>query len=628
MNSKASLLHGDATMTVQNNTLTIQSNNPGQLVSGQFDILLETDGISDDQWQLSKGGGQSVTHVDVYNLNNYESPTFIAGVDNVSIAGTTKNFIISGRSESLGGPLSIEAAGPKKVFAIYCPWWAANTSKWSASYAIDNPFEPFLSLRQADVNRRVQTASGAGINGFLSSWQGKEHFAETAFQLLLNAAHEKPDFSVAVYLETGVANQGHTYGEPPDPAYMRKWIQDVVRDHGADPSYLKMNGKPVIFIYRARYFTPDVWKNQVFDPLRAEGIDAFYVGDYVSWDRVAPLPEYLAVFDGLHSYNPSVYSTIDSRSIYNCFSINARATKTYSLLNDPGAPRKVWMGTAVPGFDTTHLYNPGLLIPRDETSFYRSMWDDNLASNPDWMLITTWNDYGENTHIEPSLSYGSTYLDISREYIAGFKAANDPAPFSISGLNAESFIPGGIEASWSTDRASSAEIDYGSAPGVYVGSSASPGLRSEHRVAVTGLQPGMYFARAKSIDSSGAEIFSPEFSVVVPSGQPASLVLSQENIYWRDFASYLERQLTVDFHIANMGIQDANEVAFIDISTSDRVSPGQFPPAIDEIRAGGSAVVSINFEVPAGVTTFELNLWAQARSADGTKIYFPAPPPS
>ena len=39
-----------------------------------------------------------------------------------------------------------------------------------------------------------------------------------------------------------------------------------------------------------------------------------------------------------------------------------------------------------------------------------------LAGNPDWVFITTWNEWWEHTHIEPSEKFGDQYLRITEEY--------------------------------------------------------------------------------------------------------------------------------------------------------------------------------------------------------------------
>ena len=44
---------------------------------------------------------------------------------------------------------------------------------------------------------------------------------------------------------------------------MRQWITEVVQSYGTSANYLTYNGKPVIFIYRARMLSPAEWKSQV-----------------------------------------------------------------------------------------------------------------------------------------------------------------------------------------------------------------------------------------------------------------------------------------------------------------------------------------------------------------------------
>ncbi|MHB8168792.1 MAG: endo-1,3-alpha-glucanase family glycosylhydrolase [Thermoleophilia bacterium] len=518
---------GGATATLDNNTLFISGNTPGSQATARFEFLLTTDGVSDTQWQLNKASGLTASHVDIININDSNNPVPLAEADNANSDGSAVRIPISGRAESRNGPVTPGSPGPKKVFAIYVPWWATVMSKWSESEAIDNPAELYTTLNQTDVNRIVGQAAASGVDGFLASWQGEGHFADRAFQVLLNAADQNPGFTAAAYIETGVANKDHTYNEPPDLVYLRRWITDMVQNYSANPAYQKMNGKPVIYIYRARYFTPDVWKRQVFDPLRAQGIDAFYVGDYVSWDHVAPLTDYLAAFDGLHSYNPSVFQ----QSAPLLFASNSGVIKTYSLLQDTSAPRKVWMGTAVPGFDTTHIDSPGTLIPRDSGNFYRFMWDANLANDPDWMMVSTWNDYGENTYIEPSHNYGSMYLDITRDYITQFKG--------------------------------------------------------------TAAQP--------------------------------QLVLSAARTYWSDFPSYQSNRLSVDLVIHNTGPGHVVSAAITDAKGSNGVAVLSLPPAAGVITSGTDAKVTLEMNVPAGVSSFMLKVRAQERMDDGSMIYYPGP---
>jgi len=39
-----------------------------------------------------------------------------------------------------------------------------------------------------------------------------------------------------------------------------------------------------------------------------------------------------------------------------------------------------------------------------------------LASNPEWITITTFNEWFEGAMIEPSVHYGNQYLDLTRHF--------------------------------------------------------------------------------------------------------------------------------------------------------------------------------------------------------------------
>jgi hypothetical protein len=39
------------------------------------------------------------------------------------------------------------------------------------------------------------------------------------------------------------------------------------------------------------------------------------------------------------------------------------------------------------------------------------VWATNATSDPDAWFGISWNEFVENTYLEPSLAYGSTYLD-------------------------------------------------------------------------------------------------------------------------------------------------------------------------------------------------------------------------
>jgi len=83
---------------------------------------------------------------------------------------------------------------------------------------------------------------------------------------------------------------------------------------------------------------------------------------------------------------------------------------------------KLWAATVVPGHDNYLVSGTNRLIePRRDGGYYLDSWDIALSSNPDWVLITSWNEWYENTQIEPSDCYGTTYLYLTRQQVRRFK---------------------------------------------------------------------------------------------------------------------------------------------------------------------------------------------------------------
>ena len=81
------------------------------------------------------------------------------------------------------------------------------------------------------------------------------------------------------------------------------------------------------------------------------------------------------------------------------------------------------MATAQPGFDDRAIPGrpPRPPTERGDGAFYCRTWEAALANDPDWVVITTWNDWGEQTMVEPSVQYGDRYLDLTRDSIAAWK---------------------------------------------------------------------------------------------------------------------------------------------------------------------------------------------------------------
>ncbi len=179
---------------------------------------------------------------------------------------------------------------------------------------------------------------------------------------------------------------------------------------------MKLNGKPVIVAYDVSKLSGEDWK-EIFSGLHAEGFDGIYLSDGGLQD--------LDMFQGFYYYAVNGISNLagDYMSI-------SQSIKFFGLLTDE-PQSKLWVATIQPGFDNTPLINDPAtplygkkaeIIDRANGDFYRNTWDAAIASDPGWIFITTWNEWQENTVIEPSQNYADNYLQLTHEYISKWKS--------------------------------------------------------------------------------------------------------------------------------------------------------------------------------------------------------------
>lgn len=288
-----------------------------------------------------------------------------------------------------------QTSHPKMLWAFYYPWYSRND--WSSSWLKDHPLEPYASSSKEDIARQVEQASSAGIDGFISSWWGPESVTDSNLGKLLDIAQEK-NFKVTLYFETLARPDGN----PLDESQIRTWLAYAIKEYRDHPAFMKVDGKPLIVIFVSGTVPLETWA-RIFASLREEGLEAVYLAMGYSLDS-------LEVFDGLHDYSVFTYANLKQTDLS-----TARGIHYYPLLSDQHTS-KIWVATVQPGYDDTlQPTREGHVQDRLNGDFYRSTWEAAIQSDPDWIFITTWNEWYEHTNIEPGELYGDQYLKITRE---------------------------------------------------------------------------------------------------------------------------------------------------------------------------------------------------------------------
>jgi hypothetical protein len=325
---------------------------------------------------------------------------------------------------TLGGflaPLSsVQAQAPERlVLAFYYTWFDQNS--WAPNKVPDVPVQPYVSADRGVMGRQIDQAKAAGIDAFVVSWYGpqtKNNQTETNLRALLDEAAAR-GFRVAVDVEVG----GPFFGSAGD---VQGALAALLGTHAQHPAYLRSEGKPVVFFWRQQRYNVGVWKGirDAVDPGRGslwieEGID------------VSPL----SVFDGHHLYSVTWNPQTNMAATARKFSQRTRAAAAKL-----GAP-KVYVATVMPGYDDRKTgRGNAFAVGRENGAYYERSWQAAIGSAPDWIIITSFNEWPEGTYIEPSQAYGSKYLEMTGQWAAAFKNSA-PSPASVAAAPAPTPAP-------------------------------------------------------------------------------------------------------------------------------------------------------------------------------------------
>ena len=134
----------------------------------------------------------------------------------------------------------------------------------------------------------------------------------------------------------------------------------------------------------------------------------------------------LDLFDGEYQYT-NVFSSGDTLVDLN--RTESLRVRTINLLR-PGDRRRLWVASVTPGFDDSKLTERPVahVVDRSDGTVYDRQWSAAIDTVADWIVVTSWNEWYENTHIEAGEQYGRTYLDRTRVWATAFKNAGKERP--------------------------------------------------------------------------------------------------------------------------------------------------------------------------------------------------------
>ena len=309
----------------------------------------------------------------------------------------------------------------RRVLAFYYPWYgivsgpggAGKTVHWGKIDARNKDIAasthyPALgaydSHDPAVIEQHCQWAKAAHIDTFIVSWWGHGDYTDRAMPLILDGC-KRHGLKACIY-----------YERVPKPQTAQTAAQDIIKvldKYGSHEAHLKVDGKPVVFIYGRAVGELGLtgWLEAVKLIKAGYKDGAVIVGDQFSYGSAR-------VFDGLHTYN-----TAGSLAGLSLDGVEKWAPGTYgSWVQLADQAGKVSTITVIPGYDDTKIRKPGLAVDRFDGNLYRIQWQRAIEADPHWVLVTTFNEWHEGSEIEPSAELGQKYLDLTAEFAERFKA--------------------------------------------------------------------------------------------------------------------------------------------------------------------------------------------------------------
>jgi glycoprotein endo-alpha-1,2-mannosidase len=372
--------------------------------------------------------------------------------------------------------------GPRPlVGAHYYLWYPSNWGHGTLRAQLDPPQQPVLgwydSADPAVAEAHIAWASAHGIDFFTMDWWPVRHQENQVALPAFLSARNIDDIAYAIFYETwdvawdGISGYAHL-----DDEVRGRFVADMARladEHFDHPSYLRVDGRPVLFLYLTRVLTGDVaaalaearavWYERGHDPL--------VIADEIFWTvaregdvgRMVPQPQRgrIELFDAIFAYNPYDSGTPGHAGHGASSPFVDDVNGLYERYVDATGGAVPVVPGVLPGYNDRGV-RPVVdhyVIPREwapgagEGSFLAEMlrrvadrWIDERVP---MVLVTSWNEWHEDTAIEPvapapptaadratdgvsrtlGLTYqgfGTTHLEVLRDHFVAVAGAAEP----------------------------------------------------------------------------------------------------------------------------------------------------------------------------------------------------------
>jgi hypothetical protein len=309
----------------------------------------------------------------------------LAGVSSLGLAPSASPMPSVAAAPSGSAPSPGTASRPP-VLAYYYMWF--NSASWSHAKTDVPVLGAYSSTSPAVIKQQVTWAKESGVDAFIVSWKSTPSL-NLALSELVAECHSQGLKLVLIY-------EGLDVNRNPIPTSQVEsdlvWFE---AQYGSDPVF-DVFGKPAV-IWSGTWRFNDAAISAVRGLLDAPK-KILLLGSQRSAAEYQPRA---SLFDGDAYYwssaDPLTTPGYQKR-------LNDLATAVH---NDNG----LWLAPAAAGFDA-RLNGGTSVVDRRNGATLTAAWDYALATNPDGVAVISWNEFTENSYVEPSHNFGERYLQV------------------------------------------------------------------------------------------------------------------------------------------------------------------------------------------------------------------------
>jgi len=280
------------------------------------------------------------------------------------------------------------------------------------------PRDGLYSSRDLEVvKRQFLDLQAVGVDVVVISWHGPwgkatGHDSQTHLSLsTMFEAAESTGTKLAIHLEPYV---GRTY------ITLVTDVMELLTRYRNSTALARMNGLPVFYVYDSYHLSKEEWA-QFFEQIRGSIIDGFFIGLYLDELTVGHLEK----FNGFYTYFAHL-GREDNHGVNH-------PRLWWKLQREAADKKQVFIPTVGPGYNDLKIrpWNTDSLVERDSGAYYSRMWDFAVKSlHGDTISITSFNEWGEGTQIEPAVAKPGyetpdiDYMEKTKELIENWRKAD------------------------------------------------------------------------------------------------------------------------------------------------------------------------------------------------------------